>query len=121
MNLLIAAVAIAVLAGGWVIHPLVFRRWGLLGDVMAADVIDRESRQRVALAALKDVEYDHAAGKLDEEDYREIRTRLEVEALSAVRAAGDARSLAAGSISHACGFTNPGGSRFCAGCGQRLT
>lgn len=119
MTLLISAVVLALLATAWVVHPMIFRRYGALGDVVTADVLDRETRKRVALAALKDVEYDRAAGKLDEDDYREVRGRLEAEALTAVRAVG--RDLALAPAIHSCGFENPGGSRFCAGCGQSLT
>ncbi len=119
MSLLISAGALAMLAAAWVIHPMLFRRWGALGDITAADVVDRETRKRVALAALKDVEYDRAAGKLDDADYREMRGRLEAEALDAVRAVG--RDAVAVSAVHSCGFENPGGSRYCAGCGQPLT
>ncbi len=119
MSLLISAVALALLVSAWVTHPMIFRRWGALGDITAADVVDRETRKRVALAALKDVEYDRAAGKLDDADYREMRGRLEAEALDAVRAVG--RDVAAAPATHVCGFANPGGSRYCAGCGQPLT
>jgi len=118
MSLLIGAMALAVIVGAWVIHPMIFRRWGLLGDTTTSDVLDREARKRVALAALKDVEYDRAAGKLDETDYREIRGRLEAEALDAIRATQriDRERV----LAHVCGFANPAGSRFCAGCGVRL-
>jgi hypothetical protein len=117
MTLLIAAGLLALLAAGWVVHPILFRRWGLLGDSIPADLVERESRKRVALAALKDVEYDHAAGKLDDADYREVRGLLEMEALHAVRAA---ESPNATRSSHSCGFANPPASRFCAGCGLRI-
>ncbi len=120
MSLLIGAVALALGAAAWVVHPMIFRRWGLMGDSAGADAIDREARKRVALAALKDVEYDRAAGKLDERDYQEIRARLEAEALSAVRAARRPE-VDGDQLEHACGFANPSGSRYCAGCGQRLT
>ena len=117
MTLLIAAGLLALLAAGWVVYPILFRRWGLLGDAVSADIVDRESRKRVALAALKDVEYDHAAGKLDEADYRDVRGRLELEALTAVRAADATHDSPS---KHQCGFVNPPASRFCAGCGHRL-
>jgi hypothetical protein len=118
MSLLVLALALALLAGGWVVHPLLFRRWRLIGDAIPAARLDRDARRRVALAALKDVEYDRAAGKLDDADYLEIRGRLEIEALEALRAAEQDAPPAAGI--HACGFSNPAGSQFCAGCGQRL-
>lgn len=120
MNLLIGAVLLALLAAAWVAHPILFRRWGRLGDPLPAAAADRDARKRVALAALKDVEYDHAAGKLDETDYEEMRGRLEVEALEALSAAETATSTEA-PREHRCGFVNPFGSRFCAGCGRRLT
>lgn len=129
MTLLALALLLALVAAAWVVHPLLFRRWGLIGDVVPAALSDRETRKRVALAALKDVEYDHAAGKLDDADYREIRGRLEMEALHALSEDGPSGGTAPEttaaapplSAAHACGFTNPEGSRFCAGCGQRLT
>jgi hypothetical protein len=121
MTLLVAALSIALLAAGWVVFPILFRRWGMLDDMMAGAVMDREARRRVALAALKDIEYDYVAGKLDDSDYQEMRSRLEVEALEAMRAAE--REPPAGtrsSADHDCGFANAAGSRFCAGCGQPL-
>lgn len=123
MTLLVAAVVVAILAAGIVIYPILAGRWGVLGDVIPGRVVDRESRKRVALAALKEVEYDHAAGKLDDADYRAMRGQLELEALSAVEAAETETADALANpdpIIHVCGFVNPGGSRFCAGCGKRL-
>jgi len=120
MTLLLLAVLVAVMAAGFVIHPLVVRRWGLLGDTVPSEVLDSEARKRVALAALKDVEYDHAAGKLDDADYQAMRTRLEQEALEAVNAFEQTSTTELAPIVHACGFRNPGGSRFCAGCGRPL-
>ncbi len=119
MSLLLAAALLALLVTAWVTQPLFFRRWGTLSDPVASAALDREARKRVALAALKDVEYDHAAGKLDAADYEEMRSLLEMEALEALRAAELTQSDAPPDL-HTCGFPNPPGSRFCAGCGQRL-
>lgn len=122
MTLLLLSLLVAIVAGGFVVYPLIFRRWVVVEDRMATDVFEGESRKRVALAALKDVEYDHAAGKLDETDYQTIRGVLEREALEAIQhSASVAPAAASGAqIVHSCGFRNPGGSRFCAGCGHRL-
>src|SRR5688572_10827478 len=109
MTLLLGAVVVAAIAAGFVIHPLVYRRWGLLGDSVATDVLDREARKRVALAALKDVEYDHAAGKLDDADYLEMRSRLEQEALEAVNAFDHTTKAEEIPLTHTCGFKNPAG------------
>lgn len=121
MTLLLLSVLMALAAGAWVIQPLLARRAAVLADVAPGAVLDAEARKRVALASLKEVEYDYAAGKLDEADYREMRDRLSVEALRALRAAEAVRvPVAAKPVRHACGFVNPGGSRFCAGCGAPL-
>lgn len=121
MTLFAWAVVLGVLAGGWVVAPIIRRRSAALADAELDRVSDAEARQRVALASLTDVEYDRLGGKLDDEDYRRLRGQLEHEALAAIRAAEDpAGAPPAGPAAHACGFPNPPGSRFCSGCGARL-
>ena len=132
MTLLALAVLLGVAAGAWVVVPLLARSLALLGDAIPGGVLDAEARKRVALASLKEVEYDRVAGKLDEEDYRRLRAQLEREALLALRAAEGAGAAAAAepaepgatersfTVTHACGFVNPPGSRFCSGCGRKL-
>lgn len=127
MTLLALSVLLALLAAALVVHPLWARRAALIGDVAAGDVLDAEARRRVALASLKEVEYDYAAGKLDDADYRALRDRLGAEAMRAIRAADRLRGIDATSatlsdiaVAHGCGFVNPPRSRFCAGCGARL-
>jgi hypothetical protein len=120
---------LALLAAGFVVRPLAARREALLLDVAPGAVLDAEARRRVALASLKELEYDYLGGKLDDADYRVQKERLSLEALAAMRAAeavgyvsavdGGERA-AAGPDRHACGFLNPPGSRFCSGCGVRL-
>lgn len=127
MTLLAVSVLLALLAGAWTIHPILARRGSLLADLAPGAVLDAEARKRVALASLKEVEYDYLAGKLDEADYRALRDRLSAEALRAIRAADRLRGIeqvavkvVSEPVRHGCGFVNPGGSRFCAGCGARL-
>lgn len=138
MTLLLAAVALAAIAAGWVIAPIVRRRLALLGDPVAGGIIDADARKRVALSSLREIEYDRIGGKLDDEDYHRLRAQLEREALLAIDAAERAGSAGPGTaapgtaapaerpsveaptVTHACGFVNPLGSRFCAGCGARL-
>lgn len=123
MTLLIIAVFVALVAAGSVVYPIAYGKWGLLGDATSSAVADKSNRKRNALTALKEAQYDHAAGKLDDADYAAMRRQLEMEAVEAVRDLDteESRIGIAGSTEHACGFINPGGSRFCAGCGHRLT
>ena len=124
MTLLAFSLLLALLAAAFVVRPLVARRDALLVDLAPGAVLDAEARRRVALVALKELEYDYLGGKLDAADYRAQKERLSVEALAAMRAAesvgAEAGRTAAGPDRHACGFLNPPLSRFCAGCGARL-
>lgn len=135
MTLLLTAILLGAAAAAWVVMPMVRRRLASLGDPLAGGVIDADARKRVALASLSEIEYDRIGGKLDDEDYRRLRAQLEREALLAIEAAEAATAAAdaaeatpvaaspaapAFSVTHACGFVNPPGSRFCSGCGARL-
>ncbi len=105
------------------------------------ELTDTEARKRVALLALRDVEYDFLGGKLDEEDYRSLKSELTAEALAALEAdeatrqgtavatteddleaeiARIRRDLQRGLVCGSCGFTNEGGSHFCSSCGSAL-
>lgn len=123
MTILLSALAVAIAGAAWVIYPLVFKRWVIFTDAIPGSVVETETRRKVALSALKEVEYDRAAGKLDDADYALLRGQLEVEALTALRASMPAEAgavVTSGLGKHVCGFENPVGSRFCAGCGTRL-
>ena len=107
------------------------------------ELTDTEARKRVALLALRDVEYDFLAGKLDEEDYRSLKAELTAEALAALEADEAARSgaqktydaredleaeiakvrkgLQEGTTCADCGYGNDEGSKFCSSCGAALT
>ncbi len=102
------------------------------------ELTETEARKRIALLALRDVEYDFLAGKLDEEDYRTMKARLTAEALDALEADETSRGESAhddsleaeiGAIRRelqsstpcsGCSFLNPEGSRFCSSCGAQL-
>jgi hypothetical protein len=104
------------------------------------ELTETEARKRVALLALRDVEYDFLAGKLDEDDYRSLKGQLTAEALAALEADEAARVAVAGGsdadieaeiarvreglrtgvVCTECGYANEQGSRFCSACGHAL-
>jgi hypothetical protein len=133
----VALVAAAVLL--FIMQPVVK---GLHASLEREDdeLTETEARKRVALLALRDVEYDFLAGKLDEQDYRSLKSDLTAEALAAMEADEAARTaggvavdpdiereiariregLKSGSFCSDCGFSNEQGSRFCSACGHPL-
>jgi len=106
------------------------------------DVFDEgAARRRVALTALRDLEYDRATGKLDEDDYGELRTELSREALEHLgdEGGGDGgdepdrasreledeiaelrRAIREGMQCGACEHLNRLGARYCARCGEEV-
>jgi hypothetical protein len=80
-----AAILVAGAVVLWVLHPLVTGTAAPLERV-DDEPTEAESRKRVTLLALRDVEYDHATGKLDDEDYLALREELTAEAFLALQA-----------------------------------
>jgi hypothetical protein len=132
MLALIAAIAALILA------PLVRPRTeeGSAGPSAGGEA--PASRSRAALAAIGELEFDHATGKLADDDYRMLRSRYEVRAVDAlteptatrppaapstrIPAADDAleaeiRAARGRRFCTSCGEGLPAGARFCPACG----
>ncbi|MEM7415367.1 MAG: zinc ribbon domain-containing protein [Gemmatimonadota bacterium] len=122
----------------FLIHPVIQGIHASL-DREDDELTETEARKRVALLALRDVEYDFLAGKLDEDDYRTMKAKLTAEALAALAADEEAKETGAMGSAEleaeiaairrglqgavrcaACDFSNPAGSKFCSACGQPL-
>lgn len=99
----------------------------------AARADERWEREKaIALVAIREAEFDHATGKLDENDYRTLRDNYEERALAAMKeldrdgdptavagagpAAGDAAAQA--NFCSRCGRAFAAGDSFCGGCGH---
>lgn len=139
MALFLAAALVAAAVILFIVQPVAKGVHASL-DREEDELTETEARKRVALLALRDVEYDFLAGKLDEDDYRALKGELTAEALAALEADEKARSgggavdsaaleaeiaearlgLKAGSFCPDCGFANEPGSRFCSSCGHAL-
>jgi len=77
-----ALVALAVIAA--LVSPL--SRPGEAAPVGADEAEDAEDTPRgIALAALREIEFDRATGKLSDEDYADLRARYTAEALTVLR------------------------------------
>lgn len=142
MGIVVGAALVALAAVLFIMQPLIKGMHASL-DREDDELTETEARKRVALLALRDVEYDFLAGKLDEADYRSLKGELTAEALAALEADEAAQErreagitgpaeleaeiararagLARGVVHCAgCGFGNEAGSRFCSSCGSPL-
>jgi cytochrome c-type biogenesis protein CcmI len=139
MSVIVGAVLLVVAVILFILQPMLSGRRASLHREMD-EPTEAESRWRVALLALRDVEYDHATGKLDEADYHALRRELAAEALTALeRVDSEATAgpggappaledeiarlrsgLRSGTTCASCGSGNDGGSSFCAYCGAPL-
>ncbi len=144
MTLLLGVTLVSAAVIIFIVQPVVK---GLHASLEREDdeLTETEARKRLALLALRDVEYDFLAGKLDEDDYRAMKSELTAEALAALEADEAARAegggvatqssvtddleseiarirqhLKSGLVCTSCAYTNDEGSRFCSSCGTAL-
>jgi cytochrome c-type biogenesis protein CcmI len=83
MSVLIPAVLLAIAVVFFVLYPVVA---GKEAPTAPEDerLTEAQHRRRIALFSLRDVEYDYLSGKLDEPDYRQMKSELSREALAAL-------------------------------------
>jgi hypothetical protein len=92
---MVAAAVVGALALWMVLHPLMrpVRR----SSAPIEPIDPEETPKGVALAALKEIEFDRETGKLSEEDYELLKARYTAAALEALR--GDSTAVAGGPAS----------------------
>ena len=110
----------------------------LLAAVLVAPLLDRQPRAggvvepgerlREALEVLRELEFEHETGKIDDEDYRELRAEYAAVAIAARDAgatapveADDRRRSGEGVACAVCGAPTAPGARFCSRCGSAVT
>ncbi len=119
------ALAMLVLIGvvGVIVLPPLFRRSGS-APARGATVAEQTRQRDRAADVLRELEFDHATGKLADDDYRTLRARYETVAAAAVGAAAPAplRPRADGPRDRleAEILAARRARRFCAGCGTAL-
>ncbi|HET8624270.1 MAG TPA: hypothetical protein VFM14_11950 [Gemmatimonadales bacterium] len=79
-----AAALVGVLALAWVLEPLLRPAAAHPPDDEQLD--PEETPRGIALAALKEIEFDHATGKLSEADYEQLKARYTAHAVAVLRA-----------------------------------
>lgn len=83
MSALVPGVILAVAMVVFVLHPIVSGREAHM-EWDEEELTEAQHRRNVALLALRDVEYDFHAGKLDTADYGRLKQEISAEALRAI-------------------------------------
>jgi hypothetical protein len=126
----------AVLAAGFVgltLHHAVAGFLGRSGSVQPLGERTRELLERekmLTLRSIKELEFDHAMGKIGEADFAELSGRLRTRALSlmeelsrastTVPAKSDERSRTTRPHCTSCGTANENDAKFCKNCGAKI-
>jgi len=107
----------------------------LLAVVLVAPLLDRQpatgagadpdERLAEALESLRDLEFEHETGKIDDADYRTLRSRYAATAIAArdAGAAGEPGRGPGATASPTCGVCEAkvaSGAKFCSRCGTAL-
>lgn len=104
----------------------------LLAAVLIAPLLDRSpdegppstpaGRLDEALDALRELEFEHETGKIDDADYHALRAEYAAAAIAARDAGAEAPSEADGEVVCAvCGVRLAPGAKFCSRCGTPVT
>jgi hypothetical protein len=135
---ILIGVALALIAAFIVVQPLLHAASGRTIDAavpLFSDSDDEDdpllARRDRALAALKEIDFDRATGKLSDTDYEELKAEFSQEALEAIRAAdaaaaptvhaaGPADEAVEALIASAASPAAPAARRFCLECGSAL-
>lgn len=140
MSVMLGGILLAAGVMLYVLEPVFSGKGAPLYDGVD-DFDEGAARRRVALTALRDLEYDRATGKLDGGDYEQLKTELSREALQHLgprtQGGGDPaterasreleeeieqirRALREGLQCGSCSHLNAFGARYCGRCGEEL-
>jgi hypothetical protein len=131
MVTLLVELAILCAALLFISYPLYRREQaGAAGLALSeSDFSDLLYRKEAVYTALKDLDFDHSTGKIDDADYHSIKASLEGEAISllerienfekGVQPAG-AKPASTARFCPSCGAETQKTHRFCASCGAKL-
>lgn len=111
MTAMLIGTSLALFALAFVLYPLFREPLGISTNVRGP------GRQRVttAMDALREIEFDHATGKLSENDYAELKRSYTESAVVAMRA-GESDSV----VCDSCGPRPEADAQFCSDCGRAL-
>ena len=120
--ILITEIAILALTLLFIAYPLLNRRAAQIAgaDVEESELTDLLYKKEAAYIALKDLEFDHKTGKIDDADYLEMKSRFEAEAVAILGKIEVLEEGVSARSARAQATTKKGEARFCVKCGANV-
>lgn len=117
MTPMLIGTALALVALAFVLYPLFREPLGIRPTSRDA----KPERMATAMDALREIEFDHATGKLSESDYAELKRSYTERAVVAMRAGPpDLPDSANAVVCGTCGPRPEADASFCSDCGRAL-
>lgn len=130
----IPLILLALVAAGFTLWPLLGQVSGRLRTSRSDTALGRlEMRKATLIENIADLDFEHAMGKLADEDHQALRATLEQQAMAALEQIEVLRSATGSDIAperdsqpsssrfcHMCGEGVPSRARFCPSCGESL-
>ncbi len=131
MTALVLGTILALGALAYVLWPVIVSDGTLIAPRLPASTPSATSDEHgEAVAALREIEFDHATGKLSEADYASLKTQYTSEAVAAMRGrqsitddvveAAISRARAVRRVCPVCGPRPEPAARYCSRCGVAL-
>lgn len=116
MTPLLVGTALALVALAFVLYPLVREPLGMA----PARRVPARGGVTTAVDALREIEFDHATGKLSEQDYAQLKATYTQRAVDAMRAGDAGEAGATVPVCRRCGPRPEPDAVFCSECGAAL-
>lgn len=120
--ILITEIAILALTLLFIAYPLLNRRVAQIAgaDVEESELTDLLYKKESVYIALKDLEFDHKMGKIDDADYLEMKSRFEAEAVALLERIDEMESGVSAKNAQSSATPRTGDERFCVKCGAKI-
>jgi hypothetical protein len=120
--ILITEIAILALTLLCIAYPLLNRRAAQTagGDVEESEFTDLLYKKEAAYIALKDLDFDHKMGKIDDADYQEMKSRFEAEAVALLGRIDDLEAGVSAETARRGATPMAGDEHFCVKCGAPI-
>ena len=120
--ILITEIGILALTLLFIAYPVLNRRAADIagGDVPESELTDLLYKKESVYIALKELDFDHKTGKIDDADYQEMKSKFEADAVALLGRIDDLETGLSAKTTRRGAAPAAGDSRFCVKCGANI-